>query len=320
MPILAPCIFREPAKTYFLDPGDLEILAGDKIVAETARGLELGVVKFRPRPMDDDKVVPPIRRIVRVATAADLERDAENRTLEAEAMILVRECIKFYELNMKPIRADIMVDRAKMYFYYESEDRVDFRELLRDLSSRLNMRMHFQQVGPRDAAKVLGGCGPCGQPLCCATFLTGMPPVTLRMAKEQGLALTPHKISGACGRLMCCLRYEVDFYRDMNQILPGPRSPVDTPEGPGYVSEVRHLKDEVVVSLGDGRRIVVPGEDLRSLRAERGPVHACKNSIKNGGSCGGAEGKGGGCKTGGCGKDGGCGCNYKKKSPAMASA
>jgi cell fate regulator YaaT (PSP1 superfamily) len=219
---------------------------------------------------------------------------------------------------MKPVKVEIMLDRSKMYLFYESEDRVDFRDLLRDLSGRLNMRMHFQQVGPRDSAKVIGGCGPCGKPLCCATFLTSMPPVTLKMAKEQGLALTPHKISGACGRLMCCLRYEVDFYRDMNMRLPGPRSPIDTPEGPGHVWEVRHLKDEVVAVIGDGRHIVVSGDDLRSLREERGPVRACSNHVKNGGTCGGAEG--GGCSSGGgCGKDGGCGCSSKKKDKAMAA-
>jgi cell fate regulator YaaT (PSP1 superfamily) len=311
MPIIAPCTFREPAKTYFLDPAELEILAGARVVAETTRGLELGVAKFAARPVEDDKIVSPFRKILRLATPDDIEQDKINRELEIEALNIVRDQINFFELPMKPIKVEIMLDRSKMYLFYESEDRVDFRELLRDLSNRLNMRMHFQQVGPRDSAKVLGGCGPCGQPLCCATFLTSMPPVTLKMAKEQGLALTPHKISGACGRLMCCLRYEVDFYRDMNMRLPGPKSPVDTPEGPGHVIEVRALHDEVVVILGDGRRLTVPGEDLRSLRQERGPVKACKNHVKHGGSCGGSEG--GGCSGGGCGKDGGCGCTYKKK-------
>ena len=314
MPFLAPCTFREPAKTYYLDPGDIQILAGDKVVAETSRGVELGVVKFSPRPMDDS-FAKQARPLIRVATANDIKRDAENREREKEALVIVRESINFFELHMKPVRADIMLDRSRMIFFYESEERVDFRELLRDMSGKFNMRMHFQQLGSRDAAKMIGGCGPCGQPLCCATFLTAMPPVTLKMAKEQGLALTPHKISGACGRLMCCLRYEVDFYRDMNQRLPRPKSPVDTPEGPGHVVEVRAIKDEVVVSLGDGRYITVPGESLRDLREERGPVHACKNSVKNGGTCGGAEG-GSACSKGGCGKDGGCGCSVKRKQDA----
>jgi cell fate regulator YaaT (PSP1 superfamily) len=255
---------------------------------------------------------------LRLATSEDLQNDLENRALEDEALFMARERITYFDLPMKPIKVEIMLDRSKMYLFYESEDRVDFRELLRDLSAQLNMRMHFQQVGPRDSAKVLGGCGPCGKPLCCSTFLTSMPPVTLKMAKEQGLALTPHKISGACGRLMCCLRYEVDFYRDMNQRLPHPRSPVDTPEGPGHVVEVHTLKDEVLVVLGDGRHIAVPGEDLRDLRSERGAPKACKNHVKNGGSCSGAEG--GGC-GGSCGKSGGCGsggcggCGSKKKQP-----
>lgn len=322
MPIVAPCSFRETAKTYFFSPGDLQIMAGSQIVAETARGLELGVAKFGPRMVEDDKIVPPLRSIARLATPEDIEDDRINRELEEEAMRITRQRIDFFELPMKPIKVEIMLDRTKMFFYYESEDRVDFRDLLRDLSGLLDMRMHFQQVGPRDAAKVLGGCGPCGQPLCCATFLTAMPPVTLKMAKEQGLALTPHKISGACGRLMCCLRYEVDFYRDMNQRLPNPKSPVDTPEGPGHVVEVRALKDEVLVSLGDGRYITVSGEDLRDLRRERGAPKACKNHIKNGGSCSGADG--GGC-GGSCGSKGGCGsggcggCGSKKKAKAAAA-
>ena len=322
MPIVAPCSFREHAKTYLLDPGELEIMAGAFVVAETTRGLELGVAKFAPRPVEDDKIVPPFRKVLRLATPDDIEQDKANRDLEIEALNMARDQINFFELPMKPIKVEITLDRSKMYLYYESEDRVDFRELLRDLSHRLNMRMHFQQVGPRDSAKVLGGCGPCGQPLCCATFLTSMPPVTLNMAKEQGLALTPHKISGACGRLMCCLRYEVDFYRDMNMRLPGPKAPVDTPEGPGHVIEVRALSDEVVVILGDGRRLTVPGEDLRSLRQERGEPKGCKNHIKNGGSCGGAEagGCGGSCsKKGGCGSGGCGGCGSKKKK-ALASA
>ncbi len=328
MPIVAPCSFREPAKTYFLSPGKLEIMAGAHVVAETSRGLELGVAKFGPRMVEDDKIVPPLRSIVRLATPEDLQKDRENRQLEEEALFLAREQIVYFDLPMKPIKVEIMLDRSKMILFYESEDRVDFRELLRDLSNQLNMRMHFQQVGPRDAAKVLGGLGPCGQPLCCATFWTSMPPVTLKMAKEQGLALTPNKISGACGRLMCCLRYEIDFYRDMNQRLPNPKSPVDTPEGPGHVVEVRALKDEVLVVLGDGRYITVPGESLRDLRQERGAPKACKNHVNQGGSCGGAaaggcggscgskSGKGGGCGSGGC---GGCG-SKKKKAEAVLVA
>jgi len=329
MPYVATCTFREPAKSYYMDPGDLELQAYTAVVGQTARGVELGKVKFKPREVPNDKIVQPLRSIMRIATDEDIEKDAQNRLWEQDALQVARDRIAYHGLLMKPIKVEVMHDHGKLFLYYESEERVDFRELLRDLSSRLDVRLQFQQVNPREAAKVLGGVGPCGQPLCCATFLTSMPPVTLKMAKEQGLALTPNKISGACGRLMCCLRYEVDFYRDQNARLPRPGSPVDSPEGPGHIVSVNIFSEMCVVQLGDGRQIQVTGETLRSLREERGPVRACSNHVKNGGSCGGSEGGGcastkGGGSGGGCGKDGGCGCSSKKQPemavPAMASA
>ena len=317
MPYVATCTFREPTKSYYLDPGDLELHAGSRIVAQTARGVELGSIKFLPREIEANKMSAPPRPIMRLATADDLARDLENRELEARALDLIRENIKRLRLPMKPVACEVLHDRSKLLFFYESEDRVDFRELLREAAQRLEMRLQFQQVNPREAAKILGGVGVCGQPLCCATFLTSMPPVTLKMAKEQGMSLTPSKLSGVCGRLMCCLRYETEFYRDQNLKLPPYGSPVDSPEGPGIVKGVNIFSEEVVVELGDGRRIIVPGEDLRSLREERGPVHACKNSIKNGGSCGGSTG-GASCGTGGgCGKNGACGCNYMKDTVTL---
>lgn len=319
MAYVATCTFREAVKTYYMDPGELSLHVGSKIIAETARGLEMGEVKFQPREVVDNSIVGPVRPILRLATTEDILREHQNREFEESALQVVRERINFHALPMKPIAVEVLHDRSKLLFFYESEERVDFRELLRDLTSRLEIRIHFQQVGAREAAKILGGVGVCGQPLCCATFLTSMPPVTLKMAKEQHLALTPSKISGACGRLMCCLRYEIDFYRDQNQRLPRPGDPVDTPEGPGHVIDVNVFTENCVVKLGDGRHLTVPSETLRDLRAERGPVHACKNSIKHGGSCGGANG-GGGCKSGGCGKDGGCGCTYEKKDKKVSLA
>lgn len=317
MPYAVSCVFREPVKTYYFDPGELELHADSLILATTSRGLEMGRVKFLPREMSDDKIAGALKPILRLATPSDIERDAENRELEDAAMEVLRERIAHYRVPMKPIKCEMLHDRSKLYFYYDSEGRVDFRELLRDSSQKLAIRLQFQQVSSREAAQLLGGVGVCGQPLCCATFLTTLPPVTLKMAKEQNLSLTPSKISGVCGRLMCCLRYETEFYRDQNMKLPPFGSPVDSPEGPGHVRGVNIFTEECVVELGDGRRIVVPGEDLRALRAERGPVHACKNSIKNGGSCGGSTG-GASCGTGGgCGKNGACGCHYMKDVVTM---
>jgi cell fate regulator YaaT (PSP1 superfamily) len=263
----------------------MEIHADSFVVAETTRGLELGRVKFSPREVNAQAIAGPIRPVIRLATQDDLQQAEENRTLEEKALKIARERIRHFKLEMKPIKAEVLHDRGKLFLFYESADRVDFRDLLRDLSGRLDMRLHFQQVGPRDAAKVLGGCGPCGKELCCSSFLTGMPPVTLKMAKEQGLSLTPSKISGACGRLMCCLRYEVEFYRDQSARLPRVGDPVDSPQGAGEVLDVNMVSENCTIRLGDDRIIHVPAAELRKLREERGEVRSCNNHIDNGGSC-----------------------------------
>ena len=286
MPYVATCTFREPAKTYYLDPGELDLGAQTRVIAETARGLEIGSVKFRAREVLPTAIAGQIRPVIRQASAEDLKMEAENLALEIQALEIARERINHFRLDMKPIKVEILHDRAKMFLFYESEHRVDFRDLLRDLSTRLEMRMHFQQVGPRDAAKVLGGVGPCGRELCCSTHLTAMPPVTLKNAKDQGLSLTPSKISGACGRLMCCLRYEVEFYRDQTMKLPRHGDPVDSPQGPGEVIDVNMVSEKCSIRLGDGRMIQVPAEELRRLREERGAPTGCSNHIDSGGSCG----------------------------------
>ena len=285
MPWVATCTFREPVKSYYLDPGELDVHVGTPIIAETARGLELGKVKFLPREIAEDRIVPPVKSILRLATPKDVEQDAKNRDWELEALKVAKGRITHHQLEMKAVKAESLFDKSKLYLYYESEDRVDFRELLRDLSSRLSIRLHLQHLGPRDAAKVVGGCGPCGQTLCCSTFLTETPGVNLKLAKEQRLSLTPSKISGACGRLMCCLRYEIDFYRDANLRLPKVGSPVDTPEGPGKVLDLNVFTEICQVQLGDGRVIPVEGETLRSLREARGMPKSCKNHVDMGGSC-----------------------------------
>ena len=285
MPWVATCTFREPVKSYYLDPGDLELHVASPILAETARGLELGRVKFLPREVLADRIAGPVKPITRLASAADVARDGENRAWEEEALFTARARVGDHGLPMKVIKTEAMFDRSKLWVFYESEDRVDFRELLKDLATTLGTRLHLQHVGPREAAKVLGGVGPCGQTLCCSTFLKDTPSVNLKLAKEQRLSLTPSKISGACGRLMCCLRYEVDFYRDANMRLPKNGSPVDTPEGPGNVVEVNVFNEKVFVRLGDGRHIEVEGETLRDLRQERGIAGACSNHVSQGGSC-----------------------------------
>jgi len=285
MPWVATCTFREPVKSYYLDPGEMELGVGTPVLAETARGLELGRVKFRAREVPPDKFAGEPRRVLRVASKDDLQQDEENRAWENRALLIARARVEALGLEMKVVKCEAMFDRSKVWVFYESDTRVDFRELLKDLGFRLNARLHLQHVGARDAAKVLGGCGPCGQSLCCSTFLTDTPAVNLKLAKEQRLSLTPSKISGACGRLMCCLRYEVEFYRDANARLPKNGANVDTPEGPGQVIEVNVFQETVFVRLGDGRHISVDGDTLRSLREERGGVKSCSNHIDNGGGC-----------------------------------
>ena len=285
MPWVATCTFREPVKSYYIEAGELELGVGTPILAETARGLELGTVKFRPREVPDDKIIPPLRGVTRLASAQDIARDAQNREWEIEALAVARARIRQHNLEMKAVKCEAMFDRSKLYVFYESEERVDFRELLRDLAGKLGVRLHLQHVGPREAAKVLGGCGPCGQTLCCSTFLKETPGVNLKLAKEQRLSLTPSKISGACGRLMCCLRYEIDFYRDANLRLPKNGSPVDTPEGPGVIVDVNVFTEKCTARLGDGRHIEIDGETLRALREERGVPKGCASSVSSGGSC-----------------------------------
>lgn len=311
MAYVATCVFREPVKTYYLDPGDLELHADSRIVAETARGLEIGRLKWQPREMDDAALKLPLQRILRLATAEDLARHESNLQWEEDALQIARDRVAYHDLPMKPIKCEAMLDRSRLYFFYESEARVDFRELLRDVASRLNVRLQFQQLNARETAQIIGGVGVCGQPLCCSTWLKEMPSISLKMAKDQGMSLTPSKISGMCGRLMCCLRYETDFYREQNLRLPTPGTPVDTPEGPGRVLDVNVFTEEVCVELGDGRRVTIAGETLRDIRTQRGPAKACKNHVNEGGSC--DPQSGGSCdtsETGGCG--GGCGTSDGK--------
>ena len=285
MPWVTTCTFREPVKSYYLDPGELELTVGMSIVAETARGLELGRVKFKAREVPPDKFASAPKTVVRVASDHDIEQDEDNRAFENRALLIARSRVAAHGLEMKIVKCELLFDRSKLWVFYESEERVDFRELLKDLGHKLGVRLHLQHVGPREAAKVLGGCGPCGQSVCCSTFLIETPAVNLKLAKEQRLSLTPSKISGACGRLMCCLRYEVEFYRDANQRLPKNGANVDTPEGPGTVIEVNVFNETVFVRLGDGRHISVEGDTLRSLREERGMPKSCSNHIDNGGGC-----------------------------------
>ena len=204
--------FRTAGKIYFFDPKDFDIKRGDHVIVETARGIEFGTVMSGVKEVEDEKVIQPLKPVLRVANQKDIEQEAENKVKEKEAFRLCLEKIREHELDMKLIDAEYTFDNNKVLFYFTADGRIDFRELVNDFASVFKTRIELRQIGVRDEAKMLGGIGFCGRPLCCHTFLGDFAPVSIKMAKEQNLSLNPSKISGICGRLLCCLKYENDVY------------------------------------------------------------------------------------------------------------
>ena len=212
--------FREAGKVYYFAPGDLDIKRDQHVIVETARGLEYGTVMLGVSEVEDDKIIQPLKSVIRIATPQDDEREANNRRKEQEALPICKEKIEKRNLPMKLINAEYTFDNSKILFYYFSDGRVDFRELVKDLASVFHTRIEMRQVGVRDEAKLRGGIGICGRPLCCNTYMADFSPVSIKMAKEQNLSLNATKISGVCGRLMCCLKNEEDTYEELNRNLP----------------------------------------------------------------------------------------------------
>lgn len=208
-----PVRFRRVGKIYHFDPAGLELEPGARVVVETARGLEIGEVVSRVRDIPDEELVQPLKPVLRIAREEDLRQAEQNRALARESLRVCREKVAARGLPMHVLEAEYTLDRSRLVFYFASENRVDFRELVRDLAGTFRTRIELRQVGVRDEAKMLGGLGPCGREVCCAVWLSEFQPVSIRMAKVQNLSLNPGKISGLCGRLMCCLRYEADLYR-----------------------------------------------------------------------------------------------------------
>ena len=204
--------FKEAGKIYYFDPGDLEITTSDHVIVETARGIEYGAVVVAPKYIDESEVVSPLKKVIRVATVEDDEKIVANQMLEREAFQICLEKIEYHKLPMKLIDVEYTFDNSKIIFFFTADGRVDFRELVKDLAMIFRTRIELRQIGVRDEAKMLGGIGFCGRPLCCHTFLGDFAPVSIKMAKEQNLSLNPSKISGICGRLLCCLKYENDVY------------------------------------------------------------------------------------------------------------
>jgi len=244
--------FREVGKIYYFDPGTLDIKEGDNVIVDTARGTEFGTVIIGRREVEDDEIVKPLKVVRRIANADDVERVRINRNKEADAFRICKEKIKERELDMKLISAEYTFDNAKILFYFTADGRIDFRELVKDLAAIFKIRIELRQVGVRDETKLMGGLGSCGRELCCCTYLSDFVPVSIRMAKEQNLSLNPQKISGMCGRLMCCLKNEADTYEDLNTRLPKQNGEVTTPDGrKGVAADINVLRERVKVVFTD---------------------------------------------------------------------
>ena len=229
--------FKASGKAYYFDPTGFDVKEGDYVVVETARGTECGEVVAGPRDVPDNQVSRELKPIQRMADSVDVRRMEKNRADEKAAFELCNERIAAHKLEMKLVEAEYNLDRSKILFYFTADGRVDFRELVKDLAGALHTRIELRQIGVRDESKMKGGLGICGQPFCCSRFLKDFQPVSIKMAKEQGLSLNPAKISGACGRLMCCLSYEHKAYEYLNSITPMNGSVVRTPDGEGVVIE-----------------------------------------------------------------------------------
>ena len=252
--------FRTAGKIYYFDPAGRQIKIGDHVIVETARGIEYGYVVLGNREVDETKVIPPLKPVIRMATEQDDQQAAANKEKEKEAFKICQEKIKKHNLEMKLIDAEYTFDNNKVLFYFTADGRIDFRELVKDLASIFKTRIELRQVGVRDETKIMGGIGICGRPLCCHSYLSEFIPVSIKMAKEQNLSLNPTKISGVCGRLMCCLKNEEETYEVLNSRLPGLGDAVTTSDGlKGEVHSVNVLRQTVKV-------IVIVDKDEKEIR------------------------------------------------------
>ena len=250
--------FRTAGKIYFFDPGKFSIKKGEHVIVETARGIEFGTAVSDMKEVEEDKVIQPLKPVIRIANQRDVEQEAANKEKEKEAYKICLEKIRKHGLEMKLIDAEYTFDNNKVLFYFTADGRIDFRELVKDLAAVFKTRIELRQIGVRDETKIVGGIGICGRPLCCHTHLSDFIPVSIKMAKEQNLSLNPTKISGVCGRLMCCLKHEEETYEELNRRLPGIGDYVTTDDGlKGEVQSVNVLRQlvKVVVENGDEKEI-----------------------------------------------------------------
>ncbi|MBQ7657260.1 MAG: stage 0 sporulation family protein [Clostridia bacterium] len=244
--------FKNAGKLYYFDPGLYWPTAGDAVLVETVRGIEYGEVVTGVKEVSDELITPPLKKVIRIASAEDAQHDAENREKEKEALAICQKKVQEHKLQMKLVGCEYTFDNSKILFYFTSDKRVDFRALVKDLAAAFHTRIELRQIGVRDEAKMMGGLGMCGRPVCCAQFLGDFQPVSIKMAKEQNLSLNPTKISGICGRLMCCLKYEEDHYEATRKRMPRVGKEVVTPDGTGTVVDLNILKETVRVRIPKG--------------------------------------------------------------------
>ena len=276
--------FRSAGKIYFFDPLNFEVKRNDHVIVETARGIEYGTVVGDIREVDDSEVTQPLKPVLRVATKKDDEQEQKNKEKEKDAFKICLEKIHARGLEMKLIDAEYTFDNNKILFYFTADGRIDFRELVKDLAGVFRTRIELRQIGVRDETKIRGGIGVCGRPVCCNTYLSDFIPVSIKMAKEQNLSLNPTKISGVCGRLMCCLKHEEETYEDLNRRLPGVGDYVTTPDGlMGEVQSVNVLRQlvKVIVDVdGDKEIQEYKAEDIKFKRRHRKEKQLTKEEMK----------------------------------------
>ena len=241
--------FKKAGKVYYFDPDGIWPRPGDYVIVETARGVEFGEVVTGSRSVNDAQIVAPLKKVIRVASPEDIQRAESNEKREAEAFKICQERIAKHKLDMKLVSVEYTFDNNKIIFYFTANGRVDFRDLVKDLASVFKIRIELRQIGVRDEAKMLGGLGSCGRPICCGAFLGDFQPVSIKMAKEQNLSLNPTKISGQCGRLMCCLKYEQDNYEQVLKRVPRVGKDIVTPDGVGVITEINCIKETVKVRI-----------------------------------------------------------------------
>lgn len=251
--------FKENGKVYYFDPDGKSFSKGENVIVETVRGIECGEAVSANHTINDEEIVHPLKKVLRTANSEDIKIVENNRKKEKDAFDFCEKKVVELELDMKLVEVECTFDGSKMLFYFTADDRVDFRELVKILASQYRTRIEMRQIGVRDVSKMLGGLGICGRPFCCSQFLDDFHPVSIKMAKEQGLSLNPTKISGTCGRLLCCLKYEQDSYEYLNKITPRTGSIVDTREGRGTVTESNLLTGKLKVAL-DRRPEALPAE------------------------------------------------------------